>query len=302
MSLNRIISEFQNYTINKTDLISNYLSTLKNNNTIDESDLKIREYLLNEVLLLTNKALLNKFSADVLFQNNYWSWGIVTTYYSNFFLIQALNRLKGNFFTFVRAYGNGTGRGGRRYIYLDQLDGNFKLISCPSNYTDSHGGEIKKFKENYDFLLLDSTQNNRYIVGLANNYKESQIRNDVNYKLEHYKELNNSSFKIGLNFDDCKNIYDNYNTLSITSIQQELKMIVINKSRFELLFYILNEVKKTNNLFEIEYNELTEKIKKQITYGTKNEILKYLINRYNSNIKFHPVSEMLKLELEGLIK
>ena len=301
MSINTIVSEFQNYTINKSDLISANLNKMKVNNTIDENNLLIREYLLNEILILTNKALSNRFSADVLFQNNYWSWGIVTTYYSNFFLVQALNRLRGNFFTFINAYSNGNGKQGRRYIYLDN-DGNFKLTSCPSGYTDSHGGELKKFKDNYSFLLSNSTVYNKFIAGLASNYPESTIRGDINYKLEHYKELSDFSFRNNLDFNKCKEIYRNYKNLQMSNTEKEFKMLIINRSRLELIFYILKEIKKTNSYFESEFDIFVEKVESQISYITKNEVLKYFNNKLNSNIKFHPITEMLKSEIKGLIK
>ena len=98
MPLSQITSKFQNYTYNDTKIVSEYLTTLKNSNQLDTNNLQIQEYLLPEILVLLKKAVLNRFSTDLLFQKNYWSWGFVTLYYSNFYLAQALNRLKGNFF------------------------------------------------------------------------------------------------------------------------------------------------------------------------------------------------------------
>ena len=105
MSLNNIVNEFQNYSYNDSTSISEYLNNLNISNSLDTERLEIREFLLHEILILLNKSILNRFSTDVLFQNNYWSWGIVSLYYSNYFLSQALNRLKGNFFVQIPSLG-----------------------------------------------------------------------------------------------------------------------------------------------------------------------------------------------------
>ncbi|MBL0703612.1 MAG: hypothetical protein JJV95_06500 [Sulfurospirillum sp.] len=199
MIFNDIVNEFQNYSYNDAASISEYLKSLNDSGSLDSEDLRIREFLLPEVIILLNKSILNRFSTDVLFQNNYWSWGIVTLYYSNFFLSQALNRLKGDFFTFIPSYGRGQGR---RNIKLD-TDGKYKLLSISNAYKDSHGGELKKIKENYSFLLLDSTQNNNFLRAISN-INESQIRNKVNYQLTHFKELSLKKFYNNISLEECK--------------------------------------------------------------------------------------------------
>ena len=78
MSIQQIINEFQNYTYNKTEIISKYVKDLKNSGALDTNSLQIQEFLLPEIMLLMKKALVNRLSADLLFQNNYWSWGLVT--------------------------------------------------------------------------------------------------------------------------------------------------------------------------------------------------------------------------------
>ena len=53
----------------------------------------LERVLLNDIAILLEKAILNKLSSDIQFQKNYWTWGFVTVYYSNFYLAQILNRL-----------------------------------------------------------------------------------------------------------------------------------------------------------------------------------------------------------------
>jgi hypothetical protein len=71
MSIQQIINEFQNYTYNKTEIISKYVKDLKNSGALDTNSLQIQEFLLPEIMLLMKKALVNRLSADLLFQNNY---------------------------------------------------------------------------------------------------------------------------------------------------------------------------------------------------------------------------------------
>ena len=67
MSIQQIINEFQNYTYNKTEIISKYVKDLKNSGALDANSLQIQEFLLPEIMLLMKKALVNRLSADLLF-------------------------------------------------------------------------------------------------------------------------------------------------------------------------------------------------------------------------------------------
>jgi len=294
MSFNNIINEFQNYSYNDTLTISNYLDNLKKINSLDENNLNIQEYLLHEVMTLLNKAILNRFSTDLLFKENYWSWGIVTLYYSNFFLSQALNRLKGDFFTFIPSYGR---RQGRRNIKLD-ADGKYKLLSITNAYKDSHGGELKKIQENYSFLLLESTQNNNFLRAISN-INESQIRNNVNYQLTHFKELSLKKFYDNISLEECKFEYNNYCTHSTT--HEEFKLLGINADRFNLIFYMLNKIKNINNDFENKFINFEEILRDETRYRFSNDTMKTIENKLNTNMNFHSISNILEEQIKGLL-
>ena len=83
---------------------------------------------------------------------------------------------------------------------------------------------------------------------------------------------------------------------------KEFKLLKINRSRFELLFHILKQIKETNTDFGIEYNKFMLEIEREITYKFKKETIRRVENYFNKNMKFNMISSVLIEELEGLIK
>jgi len=287
MVFNNIVNEFQNYSYNDSTSISEYLKNLNASGSLDSEDLRIQEFLLPEVIILLNKSILNRFSTDVLFQNNYWSWGIVSLYYSNYFLSQALNRLKGDFFVQISQLD-------KRNIKLE--NGLYKLYtSVPRN---EHIGEANKFKENYTFLLSNTTENHKYLKAIST-INESNIRNIVNYQLKHYREFSFNEFKLGIDFEECYTEYENY--LVNNTQNEEFKLLGINNDKFNLIFHLLNYVEKTNEVFELEFTLFKNKLEKEISYTFSNDILKIIENKLNKKMKFHTISNILEKQIKGLL-
>jgi len=282
MSLDSIVEEFQNYEYNSTKIISSSVKEeLRINKNSNRDILEIKKYMLHEIITLLNKSILNRLSFDILFQKNYWSWGFVTLYYSNFFLAQTLNRLKGNFFTQVPEFK-------RRNIYLDSSDNEYK--SSTSQDRDIHKAEFEKLRENYIFLLEDYTINSSFRKAIPDDYtsppyfNESYIRNNINYKLSHYRELTFNDFKEGYHISDCIKRCNGNNNIGI----DEFKLLDINNSRFNLLFDIIGRIKDNNSHFENKYNIFLEVLKDR-----------FIENYYHTNIHFHKISENLKRNLKG---
>ncbi|MFN7661339.1 MAG: hypothetical protein ACK5P3_25045, partial [Dolichospermum sp.] len=86
-------TSFKNYLVNlyksKEDYEKGFIISNVNN------------YILTDIEKLLAKAVLNICAADNLIKQGYFSWGFVTSYYANFFLIQGLNRTQLNFTTWV---------------------------------------------------------------------------------------------------------------------------------------------------------------------------------------------------------
>lgn len=284
MPLSHIISKFQNYTFNQDKHISSYLTELKNAGTLDENNLLIEEYLLPEILILTKKSILNRMSADLLFINNYWSWGFVSLYYSNFFSAQALNRLKGNFYTRVS-------NSMKKIEYADNV---YRLLSASGG--DTHKQEFIKLRENYLFLMT----NNKYKSSIPDDYQnrpfynESKVRNDVNYGLEHYNEFE-KQITSGFTTNEFLEKYNN-NDFE----REEFKLLEKNLSRLKLLIDILNKIKDTNTTFELPYETFINNFKVNSKYKFQNEIFKFFEHKYNGNKQFHCVSPVLINEIKEM--
>ncbi|MBW4557849.1 MAG: hypothetical protein KME59_18300 [Trichormus sp. ATA11-4-KO1] len=61
----------------------------------------VNNYILTDIEKLLSKSVLNICATDYLIKQGYFSWGFVTSYYANFFLVQGLNRTQLSFTTWV---------------------------------------------------------------------------------------------------------------------------------------------------------------------------------------------------------
>ncbi len=293
--LENIINEYQNYGYDSSSFISSYLSRLKQNSTLDENNLPIHQFILPEVLKFLNKAILNRLAADLLFTKNYWSWGMVSIYYSNFFLAQALNRLKGDFFIFISGFGRNQGR---KNIKLNS--GIFTLLNITQQYNDSHGGEFMKFRENYDFLLLESSENQRKFLYAINPLNESELRNNINYKFEYFNELTQKYFKVNYDFEKAYETYTMNISANNTNQDVEFNLLCINNHRFNLLFYILNGIKADNENFAIPFENLLRLFNDELNYKFSNNLIRIFENYNDKKKNFHTISLALEKQFKGL--
>ena len=98
-------------------------------------------YILTDIEKLLSKAILNICATDYLIKRGYFSWGFVTSYYANFFLIQGLNRTQLSFITFTdRA--------------IDCLCQNYQettmSIKSIDKSKDQHRREFNRFFDNFE--------------------------------------------------------------------------------------------------------------------------------------------------------
>lgn len=293
--LENIINEYQNYGYDSSSFISSYLSRLKQNSTLDENNLPIHQFILPEVLQFLNKAILNRLATDLLFTKNYWSWGMVSIYYSNFFLAQALNRLKGDFFVYIPEFGR---KKGRKNIQLNSST--FSLLDVTNPYRDSHAGELKKFKENYDFLLLEPSENRKKFLYAINALDESELRNSINYKLEYFNELAQKKFKINYDFEKAYETYTMNISANNSNQDIEFNLLCINNHRFNLLFHIVNGIKVDNENFAIPFENLLNLFNDELTYKFSNNLIRIFENYNDKKKNFHTISLALEKQFKGL--
>ena len=251
-------NKFKDFTLSSDKTVNEIiLEEFNNGNSI----FPLEKVLLNDILILLEKSILNKLSSDIQFQKNYWTWGFVTVYYSNFYLAQILNRLSDKF-----------------YIYIN--DGLNKEVVYKNNYYEfgqnnrdnTHQREFKLLKSNYStiktygdirlkliFDILQITEKDKiFKYTIDNEIKESEIRNRINYQLKHYKEINLESKNLTI----YKKWYDDIIVKNKVSSHYPdyFQLLIINEKRFLFLAMLLNEIKAINPAFKIKIERLSEKI------------------------------------------
>jgi hypothetical protein len=275
----KFTDKFSEYTISDSRFINDIIT--------EAGDYSLDAYLLNDIVKLLEKVILNKLSSDLLFQKNYCSWGFVTTYYSNFYMTQILNRIVGNFFMYKTNNFN-------KNIKYDKES---LLYNVPENNNGetSHLREFKKLKSNFSYIktwndiklqnLLDIIQvKNKDLLfkyTIDNEIKESEIRNEINYRLYHYKEIeleqkarlfNQKIYNLITTNKQCR--YNNY---------PSFELLQINQKRFLFLSILIKEIIQVNPAFKLKLRRLNESLE-----------LKY-------NNKFHNVNIHIKNSIKGLL-
>ncbi len=275
-------NKFKDFTLSSDKTVNEIiLEEFNNGNSI----FPLEKVLLNDILILLEKSILNKLSSDIQFQKNYWTWGFVTVYYSNFYLAQILNRLSDKF-----------------YIYIN--DGLNKEVVYKNNYYEfgqnnrdnTHQREFKLLKSNYStiktygdirlkliFDILQITEKDKiFKYTIDNEIKESEIRNRINYQLKHYKEINLESKNLTI----YKKWYDDIIVKNKVSSHYPdyFQLLIINEKRFLFLSILLNEIKAINPAFKIKIQRLEQNINQ----------------KYNT--VFHDVNQNTKALIGELLK
>lgn len=275
----RFTDKFSEYTMSDNRFINDII--------IEVGDYSLNAYLLNDIIKLLDKVILNKLSSDLLFQKGYWSWGFVTIYYSNFYMVQVLNRITGNFFMYKRDKFN-------KNISYDQ-DTNLYNVPSQNNGETSHLREFKKLKNNFSYIKMWDDAKLQYLLDLAkvkdkdllfkytidNEIKESEIRNEINYRLKHYQEIEyNSRKNIAYTKIYNKITHDNF---CLLKDKQAFNLVQVNQKRFLFLSIFIREIIKINPAFKLKLKRLNE----------------HLEMKYNN--EFHDVNIHIKNSIQGLL-
>ncbi len=283
MIFNNIISKFQDYTLSQNETVHEYITQ---NPEIKEVNLN--SYLLNDIIKLTEKIIFNKLDSDLLFQKGSWNWGWITLYYSNFYIAQAINRLKGDFFLYVRKDFN-------RNIIFNKT--NYLYDFSRKNGDNSHKREFKKLKENFSYIKRDFNDNEnlhqlltitnsdnkemffKYVID--NDIKESEIRNKINYQLKHYKNfILKETEKVKYKEKYLEILESDYELLDIKD-NSVFSLLIINHKRICFLSILLSELENVNPSFKLKKERLLKFIDDKINndYVYINDNIKNLIKR-----------------------
>lgn len=258
-------NKFKDFTVSNDKTVNEAIKLAIQNG---DSFIDLKIYLLNDILALIEKAILNKLSSDIEFQKNYWTWGFVTVYYSNFYLAQILNRLSDKFYVYLNDKFN-------KMIKLDSSSNLYDLTLQQDGHS-SHEREFMILKKNYERIKpwevnsrakfnqiatavnINQTASNLFKYTIDNEIKEPKIRNEINYQLKHYKEINLETKHL----DRYKKWHDDIvleNKIS-SHYPDYFQILIINEKRFLFLSMLLDEIKAINPAFKIKIQRLSNTI------------------------------------------
>jgi len=199
------------------------------------------DFILRDIEILLDKALINLSATDLLIKRGYFNWGFVTSYYSNFYSVMALNRLKLNFATYTS-----TG-------IECELNDYFKKelrIKLSNKSGGSHQAQFQKFYDNYLNFKNTKSIDRFWTLGIQQ-FKlrpEALLRDEVNYSIEEYYY-----YELKLDINDFNKICrDNTNDPAkkreeITKpVNYSLPNLELALSRIRIIIYILNYIANTN--------------------------------------------------------
>lgn len=230
--------------ITKEELLAGHLISNLNN------------YILTDVHKLLTKSILNLYSADLNISKGFFNWGFVTSYYSNFYSIQALNRLALNFSIWLDSRVNCE----INNAFLKEF-----ILKNTSSTSNTHENEFVTFFNNYNSFKSTKSINRYWTLGLRqfNMGKETSLRNDINYSVsnDYYYELELEFKKFEkIILDNKKDPKTNPQKIS-DPLNYSIKNIELAIARISMVIYTLNYIANKNIEYKSYFLKLISEIK-----------------------------------------
>ncbi len=206
-------------------------------------------YILTDIEKLLSKAVLNICSTDSLLRQGYFSWGFVTAYYANFFLIQGLNRTQLNFTTWVHSSVDCQGQNYQK--------GTIQIQSIAKS-TDEHKRQFRRFFENFKHFRNRKAIDRYWNIGIQpfDLGDEPEIRNQINYEI-----YESAFYELDIDIQEFNKIIKD-NERSPFEDKKEKSKLITNYSRqnlrlaiarLRMLTYILNIIAIRNLEYQSYY-------------------------------------------------
>lgn len=205
-------------------------------------------YILTDIEKLLSKAILNICASDNLIKKGFFSWGFITSYYANFFLVQGLNRTQLNFTTWVESS-------------IDCLSQNYQKqtlqIKAIAKSADQHQREFKRFFENFQDFRNRKGIDRYWNIGIQpfELGNEPEIRNKINYEISR-----DAFYELYLDIQQFKKIIqDNkfspfdYNQEQAKTTNYARRNLKLAMARLRMLTYILNVIAIRNREYQSYY-------------------------------------------------
>ncbi|QYX31957.1 hypothetical protein [Sphaerospermopsis torques-reginae] len=208
----------------------------------------VNNYILTDIEKLLSKAVLNICAADNLIKQGYFSWGFVTSYYANFFLIQGLNRTQLNFTTWVSRSID--------CVEKDYQKKNLHIIGI-ANSSDEHQRQFKRFFENFSHFRNRKGIDRYWNIGIKSFElgNEPEIRNWINYeiRIDAFYELDLDTIEFNKIIKDNRSSpFNEYkgNSKQINYSRSNLQLAI---ARLRMLTYTLNFIAVRNLEYQSYY-------------------------------------------------
>ncbi len=230
--------------ITKEELLAGYLVSNLNN------------FILTDIHKLLNKSVLNLYAADLNISNGFFNWGFVTSYYSNFFAVQALNRLALNFSIWLDSRVNCE----LNNAFLKEF-----ILKNTSSSNNTHENEFSTFFTNYNSFKTSKSVNRYWTLGIRqfSMGKETSLRNEINYSVsnDYYYELNIDYRKFEkIKLDNVKDPKTNLPKIT-DPLNYSNKNIELAIARISMIIYILNYIANKNIEYKSYFLKLITEIK-----------------------------------------
>lgn len=215
----------------------------------------LNNFILSDIHFLLKKAVLNIVAADRNINQGFFNWGFITSYYSNFYSIQNLNRLSLNFNVWLESrYKFELHNAVTKELYLKKSD----------STGNTHENEFNLFFTNFNNFKNKKSINRFWTLGIRQ-FKlghEPFLRNEINYTInnDYYYEIGLEKRIFDKIIDDNKNNPAD-NKLDIDSPKNfALYNIELAVSRIAMTVYVLNYMASSN----IEYKSYLIKLLREI--------------------------------------
>lgn len=201
-------------------------------------------YILRDIEYLLNKAIINIGASDLLLKKGYFHWGFITSYYSNFFSIQALNRLQLDFNTWIDSGIDCT---------LKNYNSQEIFLKYSNSSVGSHEAQFNRYYRNFENFKYKKSIDRYWTIGIQP-FKmrfEPLLRNEINYQIEkdYYYELNLEYSLFESIIRDNKQDLSKKQVCIKSPTNYSLPNLELAISRFRVAIYILNFIANSN----IEY-------------------------------------------------
>lgn len=256
MNLSEIAIAFKDCNAEtNTYTFKDYKERLKSQGTDFKGGLVVNDvnnFILYDCEKLLTKSILNIVATDLLMKKGLFNWSFISSYYSSFFSIQALNRLQLNF----TAYD----------VKCEVVNYNTKEVKLTrhSSSSNSHDEQFHIYQNNnvpeYKKEQIDRIWNLGLSTfeGLEGYGSEHRLRNAINYYLSHtdkfYYELNipNSDFQKIIK-DNCRSPFLGEKDLLPIPPNFAKRALKIATARIRVVSYVLNYIANHNAEYKSYY-------------------------------------------------